>query len=321
MQFRTPIDPMPLKQRLGYAQHGLALGSCFADRIGARMERCKLPVTVNPSGVLFNPASIASTLHRYVSGEPYGLQDLQPCGERWVSLDHHSSLASASRDVALDNINQATQQGHTALMQSDYLMLTLGSAWVYRLKSNGRVVCNCHKLPAETFVRERLSVEEIVEALGSLLDHELRGRTVIWTVSPVRHLGDGLSDNALSKATLLLAVRRLCELYATSHYFPSYEIMVDDLRDYRFYERDMVHPSDVAVDYIWERFCADCMDPVAVARFPQIEALHQAMAHRPTDPQGEAYHAFRRQMAVRARALQQAYSEVDLTDEIAFFES
>ena len=321
MQFRTPINITPCGFRIGYAQRGLLLGSCFAENIGMRMKRYKLPVVFNPFGILFNPASVARTLTRLDSGKLYEANNLTRSGDLWVSFDHHGSLASVDRDEALKTINQAVQSGARALREAGYLILTLGTAWVYQLRETGEIVCNCHKRPSGEFLRRRLSVDEVVGGFVPLLEGPLKDKPVIWTVSPVRHLGDGLPENALSKSTLIVAIHRLIERYPQCCYFPAFEIMTDDLRDYRFYEKDMAHPSEVAVDYIWEQFCCAALDPSCTGVFRKIDALNRALAHRPLNPENPAYRAFRHQNAAEVRALQQAYPDLDFSRELNFFES
>lgn len=197
----------------------------------------------------------------------------------------------------------ATETGARALQSADYLILTLGTAWIYRLKSNERIVCNCHKQPAAHFIRERLSAETIVEQFALLAEGCLRNKRILWSVSPVRHIGDGLIDNAWSKAILLDAVHRIVERFPNNEYFPSFEIVNDDLRDYRFYDKDMVHPSELAVDYIWEQFQESHISHEARTLFKRIEALHRAMAHRPFNPDSPAHDGSDNAMPMKHAAL------------------
>lgn len=321
MEFRTPIHIEPLKFRIGYETPGLLLGSCFAGHIGLRMERYKLPVVVNPFGVLFNPASVARCLNRLADATPYEAKDLIRSGERWVSLDHHGSLASGDRDETLRRVNRAVADGAEALRRAEYVILTLGTAWVYEYGDDRRIVANCHKLPATAFNRRRLTAEETVTLLGEAIERTLAGKRVILTVSPVRHLGDGLTGNALSKATLVVAAHELCERYARCDYFPSFEILTDDLRDYRFYDRDMCHPSETAIDYVWEKFRDAALSDVARTLFGPLDEIARALSHRPSDTESAAYRAFRLRYAEKVRTLQQQYPNLDLNCELQFFES
>lgn len=257
MKFRTEIDIAPLHTRIGYENRTLALGSCFAEQIGVRLARAKFRVTVNPTGILFNPLSIVEALRSYPT--PVGREELHCDGGRWFHFGFHGDFAAPTADEALQRMNAARQAGAEALDTADRVVLTLGTAWVY--ERGGEVVANCHRQPAAQFMRRRLTVEEVTEALAAAIEGPLAGREIILTVSPVRHLGDGLAGNAASKATLRLAAEQLTERYASVSYFPAYEILTDDLRDYRFYADDLVHPSPQAVAYIWEKFSAAALTP------------------------------------------------------------
>ena len=320
MQFRTPIHIKPPEHRINHAQKGLLLGSCFSENIGTRMVRYKLPVTVNPSGILFNPASIFRTLERYASGKPYRAEDLLYDNNLWFSFDHHSAFSSTDRQKTLDEINRATEIGSRALLSADYLILTLGTAWVYRLKTSGQIVCNCHKQPRLQFNEERLSAETILEQFKPLAEGCLKNKRIIWSVSPVRHTRDGLVENTWSKAILIDAVHRIIELYPNNEYFPSFEIVNDDLRDYRFYDKDMVHPSESAVDYIWELFQEKWISRETLMLFKRIHAVHLAMDHRPLKPGTPQYRIFRQEYANETRRLMLEYPDLDFTDEINYFE-
>ena len=299
MKFRTEIDIAPLHTRIGYENRTLALGSCFAEQIGARLTRAKFRVTVNPTGILFNPLSIVEALRSYPT--PVGREELHCDGGRWFHFGFHGDFAAPTADEALQRMNAARRAGAEALDTADRVVLTLGTAWVY--ERGGEVVANCHRQPAAQFVRRRLTVEEVTEALAAAIEGPLAGREIILMVSPVRHLGDGLAGNATSKATLRLAAEQLTERYDRVSYFPAYEILTDDLRDYRFYADDLVHPSPQAVAYIWEKFSAAALTPEAQALLPEVEAITAAAAHRPRDPHSAAHRDFCRRMLERIAAL------------------
>ena len=320
MEFRTPVHIDPFQQPIDHHRKGLLLGSCFTEHIGGLMQQAKLPVTINPFGILFNPASIASTLDRLSAPKPFLEQELIAHDDLWISLAHHGRFSSTDRSKTLADINQALVQGAEALKQADYLILTLGTAWVYLYKASGKIVANCHKLPASVFERRRLAPEEIVNALECALRPYLNNKQVILTVSPVRHAGDGLVENQRSKASLIVAAGELCERYPDSiHYFPAYEIVMDELRDYRFYQADMVHPSEVAIQYVWERFAASALTPACRALISQIAALQNAMGHRPINPHSEAHRKFRSRMKAKAELLQHAMPDLDFSSEITYF--
>ena len=297
MKFRTEIVIAKFAEGIDHTQKVFALGSCFAENISERLSRAKFSVTTNPFGVLFNPFSIANAINRLDSARSFAVCDIEAGRESYFSFDAHSSLDGKTHTEAFGNLNQAVAQGSKALREADWVILTFGTAWVY--EREGRVVANCHKQPAKAFERRRLSVEEIVEQYDALFEGVLRDKKVIVTVSPVRHVGDGLQDNCVSKATLRLAVEELVAKHENVHYFPSYEILIDDLRDYRYYGEDFAHPSKVAVDYVWECFCESVLAPQAQELLPRIEQITVASEHRPFNPDGEEHKAFCRRMLAK----------------------
>lgn len=290
MRFRTEISLTPLAEGIDHSAKIFALGSCFAESISERLQRAKFSVTTNPFGVLFNPLSIASAIDRLADTRAFAVCDIREGKEGFFSFDAHSSLDGKTHTEIFANLNQAVAQGSKALHDAEWVILTFGTAWVY--EREGKVVANCHKQPAKEFERRRLSVAEIVERYRPLFEGVLRDKTVILTVSPVRHLGDGLQENSISKAILRLAVEELVAKYDNAHYFPSYEILIDDLRDYRYYADDLAHPSKMAVDYVWERFCEYALTDKAQRLLPQIEQIVSATEHRPFNPTSEAHKAF-----------------------------
>ena len=314
MKFRTEIEVAPLAEGLEYGAKVFALGSCFAENISERLKRAKFSVESNPFGVLFNPFSIANALERLDDTRTFAVCDITAGRENFFSFDAHSSLDGKSQTEAFANLNRAVAQGSKALGESDWVILTFGTAWVY--EKEGRVVANCHKQPASQFQRRRLSVAEIVERYDKLFEGILRDKNVILTVSPVRHIGDGLQENSVSKATLRLAVEELVAKYENAHYFPSYEILIDDLRDYRYYADDLAHPSKMAVDYVWERFCEAMLSMKAQNELPKIEQIVAAAEHRPFNPEGEAHKAFCCSMLSKIEAM----PEIDFSLEKSAFE-
>ena len=309
MQFRTPITISPSSLRLDYSHRVVMFGSCFSEHIAERMRNAGFHVASNPFGIMFNPASIARNIERLATVRPYSIEDLTLSGERWVSFDFHGDFASRSAEQAVESMNHAVESGAKALREADMVVLTLGTAWVYR--HNGCVVANCHKLPAQMFTRQMMSVEEITELLTQTIENYLPNKQVVLTVSPVRHIADGLDGNSLSKAVLRVAAASVAERLESVSYFPSFEIMNDDLRDYRFYEADMVHPSAVAVDYIWERWCEWAISPSASEPMHEAKRLWRAAHHRPTDPQSEAYREFCCKMSERIDRLSAQYPDAN----------
>lgn len=314
MKFRTEIEIAPLAEGLAYGAKIFALGSCFAENISERLKRAKFSISTNPFGVLFNPFSIANALERLVDARTFAVCDITAGKETFFSFDAHSSLDGKSHTEAFGNLNKAVAQGAKSLADADWVILTFGTAWVY--EKEGKVVANCHKQPASHFVRRRLSVAEIVERYSRLFEGVLRDKKVILTVSPVRHIGDGLQENSLSKATLRLAVEELVAKHENACYFPSYEILIDDLRDYRYYADDLAHPSKMAVDYVWERFCEAVLAEEAKVKMPFVEQIVAAAEHRPFNPESEAHKTFCQKMLAKAESM----PEIDFSLEKSAFE-
>lgn len=294
MKFRTEIKIKPFGDKIDYESHILSLGSCFAQGVGGRLRDMKFNIEVNPTGVLFNVASICRTLDRFEKCEGVSVDDLEEGPQGWFHYDFHSSLSGADSQTCVDNINRAVEVGHQALGESDWVVVTLGTAWIYELVSSGEVVANCHKQPSAFFSRRRLSVGEIVDHLDSALQGPLRGKKVILTLSPIRHTADGLSENSLSKATIRVAVDEIIQRYGQSRveYFPAFEILMDDLRDYRFYGDDLVHPAPMAVEYVWQRFCEAALSSRARETMVSVEEIIRGVNHRPRDSKSEGYRHF-----------------------------
>ena len=319
MQFRTTVKIESLKQKIGHNDSILSLGSCFADNIASRLAAAKFQITASPSGVLFNPESIASAIERYSRAAAPTAEELREGDEGWYSFDFHSSLSHSEREVALAQMQQAVEQGAEALRKAKVVIVTFGTAWVYRFKENGRVVANCHKQHQTLFSREMLSIEEIVERYAPLMEGVLAGKKVIMTVSPIRHLSDGLEANSLSKAILRVAIDKLAERYDNVHYFPSFELLNDDLRDYRFYADDMTHPSAVAIDYIWERFEDYTFSAATTDIIKRLRKIADAVAHRPLNADTEAHRNFCLKMIGEIAAMECVTSGIDFSEEKRHF--
>ncbi|MBP9991515.1 MAG: GSCFA domain-containing protein [Bacteroidales bacterium] len=252
--------------RCRYSDRFVTIGSCFSDTVGQRMRQCGMDVMVNPFGTLYNPASIATGISRCLDGMWIEESDLVTCEGFWHSWFHHSSFSRNTKEECIEACNASMRAFADRLRGGCKLLVTFGTAFVFKNKEICAVVGNCHKLPADQFVRRRLSVSEIVEDWNLLLDRlTALGVEVLFTVSPIRHFADGAHGNQLSKGTLLLAVDELVSRYEGCRYFPAYEIVMDELRDYRFYGRDMVHPSDVAIDVVWGRFMQSYLSPADIA--------------------------------------------------------
>ncbi len=316
MKFRTQIEIPPSRSPIDYSNKILSMGSCFATSIGGKLRDSKFSICVNPAGVLFNPASIASALHRFQRREYVEISDLRCSGGQWFHFDFHGSLSAPTAQQAQQKINQAIDRGCEALQSCDTIILTLGSAWVYYLQESGAVVANCHKQPARLFERRAMRVEQIVESLSEIIKLYPE-KHFIFSVSPIRHLADGLPENALSKSMLRVAVAEIESLYENVSYFPAYEIMMDDLRDYRYYGDDMVHPSNMAMEYIWEKFRLSRISAAAYPTMEKVEKIIAAAAHRPLN-EGSAQHVeFCRKQLQAIKELQ----NLDFGKESAYFMS
>ena len=293
---------------IGYKDRLLLLGSCFADQIGSKMQEHGWDACVNPFGVLYNPSSVASGCKRLLHPEPFAEGDLFEHNGLFHSFMHQEHFSDRSAEATLSKINSALSVAASYMSACSCLVITFGTAYVYRLRNGGLTVANCHKLPAACFDRQMLTVDRIVDEWSALLD-EIRlandSMKVIFTVSPIRHWKDGAHGNQLSKSILLLAIQALTEKYADrSSYFPSYELMMDELRDYRFYADDLLHPSKVAVDYIWERFCEAYLDAGTKDDLKELEAIRRDINHRPFHPSSEAYKNFLLQILNKMKRLQ-----------------
>ncbi len=321
MQFRTVIDIKSFDRKIDHSSRILSLGSCFADNIARRMQRAKFRVEASPTGILFNPESIARAVERFAASESPAREELRHDGERYFGYDFHSAFADADPERALAAMREAARRGADALRRADTVIITFGTAWIYRLRENGEVVANCHKQPQSLFARELLAADRIADSYAKLLEGPLADKHVIFTVSPVRHLGDVAERNSLSKAVLRVAVGELASRFPDADYFPSFEIMNDELRDYRFYADDMTHPSQTAVDYIWERFGATAFAESARRAAERAERIAEAAEHRPFDPRGEAHRNFCRAMLRRIDELRREQPQMQFDDEKEYFNS
>ena len=309
INYCTRLDIPKAVFDIGYQDRLMFVGSCFAEQIGTRMKEHGWDACVNPFGVLYNPVSIAAAWRRLLRPDPFVEDDLLAYDGMVHSFMHHGSFSDCSAEAALTKMNSALSAAASYVSAMSCLVITFGTAYVYRLKSDGRTVANCHKLPAAYFDRSLLTVGQIIDEWSDLLEM-LRAVNpslkVIFTVSPIRHWKDGAHGNQISKSVLLLAEEALVEKYAGwTSYFPAYELMMDELRDYRFYADDMLHPSKQAIGYIWERFCDVYMDTGAKEALKEVEAIHRDLHHKPFNPVSDAYKRFLLQILTKIRCLQQ----------------
>ena len=295
-QFRTTFDIPRSEFKIDHKLPIFSIGSCFAEHIAARMKHHLFDIHTNPNGIIFNPVSLAINIRNLIDGKTSNQSDLVLHNGLWHSWNHHHTCSGIDPDKVAVQLNQSATLAANHLAKSKILLVTLGTAFAYRYIETGELVANCHKIPNNQFEKIRLGDHRIIgewQDTIELLLSQTPDLNIIMTVSPVRHIKDGLVANQRSKATLLLAIEALTQEFEQVHYFPSYEIMMDDLRDYRFYNSDMLHPSDQAVDYIWDRFVDTYMDEQTCSIMKEVYQLQLAKAHRSMHPESAEAVAFR----------------------------
>lgn len=310
MKFTTPVN-IKLNKTIDHNSRIVMLGSCFAENIGKKLIDCGFNVVMNPMGILYNPISIFSALERIVEGREFTEDELFCHNGLWTSFMHHGSFSHADKNEALKMMNERLKEGHEQLKDATHLIITFGSAEVY--EHDGKVVSNCHKLPAREFTHRLLSINEINNLYKSFVieTQNIASLQTIFTVSPVRYLGDGAHHGQINKATLLLATNDICKKTGAD-YFPSYEIMMDELRDYRYYAEDMIHPSDVAINYIFERFAETYLTDEAIRTADEIRKIKKSLAHRPLHPDSEEYQNFKKKLSQQIAAIVEKYPNVKI---------
>ena len=293
--FRTEIFPEKPAFQFNYKSNILLLGSCFAQNIGEKMHSLGFNILNNPFGVLYNPLSVFKVTDMLLSEKEYIKDNLSFHNKVWFSFDHHSSFSDISDKKCLDKINLALNRSRSKIPLLDIVIITFGTSWAYKLRSTDQIVANCHKVPASEFERffiESIKVEESIKGIVKRLRDRNKNIKFIFTVSPVRHWKDGAAGNMLSKSNLIVAIHNSIKKLENAFYFPSFEIMMDDLRDYRFYNEDMIHPSSLAVDYIWNKFKESYVDKEIFDLMDRIEKLNLASMHKPFNPLSDDYRLF-----------------------------
>ncbi len=294
MKFRTEIKCKPVSQQIDHESKIVLLGSCFSEHMEAKFDHFKFDSFSNPFGILFHPLAIEKAIKDCISEAYYSKSNLLEHNNLWLSLNHHSKFDHTDPEKTLIAINQNIKHGHLALKKASHVIITLGTSWVYKWNEDGQIVGNCHKIPQKRFIKKLLTSEEILSSLKGIIEKvkSINNQVdFIFTLSPVRHLRDGFIENALSKALLLKAIHELKE-DSCVHYFPAYEIMMDDLRDYRFYNSDMIHPNETAVGYIWELFVNSWLSDASRKLMLEIDEIQRSLAHRPFDSGSEAHKRF-----------------------------
>lgn len=320
MEFRKEFFIKPFEPQINLRSRILLIGSCFTENLGLKLSTARFNVLINPNGILFNPASISQALHAYADNQID--TSLVFKNQDWFnSWDHHSIFSHHDHDALINMIKQATNEAHIFLQDAEWLIITLGSAWVYTL-SDGKVVANCHKIPADKFHKRLMQPSQLQEMFAVAIE-KIRSfnsnLNIILTISPVRHLRDGFVENNRSKAVLIQAVHDLTERFSFVHYFPAYELIIDDLRDYRFFAEDMAHPNFLATEYVWQKFTQSYLDKSTREWLPKIHGLNLARSHKPLHPFSAAHASFRKKQLEIIHQLKDDYPFIDWSADIHFF--
>lgn len=279
MEFSTKVDILSPAFRISHADKILMMGSCFTENIGAYLLQYKFKININPFGIVYNPISIFNSIKRISDKKLYSEEELLQKNELYLSLDHHGRFSGPDQQQVLEHINKEIETANALLKDSKFIFITPGTSFVYKHIEQNRIVANCHKFPNTVFEKKLLNVEEIVSAFDKI-QPLLKNKTVLFTVSPVRHWRDGAVENQRSKSILIESIHRIISKYSNCHYFPAYEIVMDELRDYRFYAEDMLHPNATAIKYIWERFSETYFDAETMSINKRIEKINLLLQHR-----------------------------------------
>jgi hypothetical protein len=323
---RTEVKIEPSKWDVNYETSSLFMGSCFSDHIGGMLSKYKFPVLLNPFGVLYNPISLSTALNMMLEQHEISIDDLVSHDHLWHSFQFHGSFSDASPVKVVEKCNNSIHHSHSFLKSARFLFVTFGTAWVFRHKKTNKIVSNCHKIPAADFDRFRLYIDEIknewIEILSKIhnFNPDLK---IIFTVSPIRHFKDGAHENQLSKSTLLLAIDEIIKDYPIQQigYFPSYELMNDELRDYRFYDSDMVHISETGVRFIFEKFKSTFFSDPTNACFDQIQSIIQAKEHRLLSNEIQSIRKFSQTMIGKIEKLKSSFGYINFQEEIEHFKN
>jgi hypothetical protein len=330
MDLLINIDLKKLEPPIRYGDKIMLVGSCFTEHIGNALSKLKFRVLQNPHGILFGPDAVCKSLKSYVENRCYQAEDLFQLNELWNSWDHHSRFSGIDKDKTINIINESQQKANQFLKQADWLIITLGSSYTYSLTSDatgsglyeGETVANCHRAPAQWFEKKMMELPSIIRLLENTMasirqfNPDIR---IIYTISPVRHIRDGVVENNRSKARLIEAVHQVIHNNSFTYYFPAYELVIDVLRDYRFYDIDLVHPNYPATEFVLEKFSECCIDENSRLLMEEIRRIVTARKHRPFQPDTEAHRKFLQSHYEKTKALQEKHSFLDLKEELEYF--
>lgn len=307
LQTQIPLEKQS-NNLIDYHSNILFLGSCFVENIGKKFDYFKIQNTQNPFGILFHPKAIETLIERAINGEKYSEDDLFFHNEQWHCFDAHSKLSNTSKNDLLNELNVILEATDTQIKKSSHIVITLGTSWVYRNIETHSVVANCHKVPQKQFKKELLSIEEITKSLKNILNliRSVNFKvSILFTVSPIRHIKDGFVENTQSKSHLVTAIHQVVK--NLSFYFPSYEIMMDELRDYRFYAEDMIHPNQTAINCIWDRFKKVWISEEALKIMEDVDAIQKGLQHKPFNPNSVAHLQFLQKLEAKKINIQSKF--------------
>ena len=324
IRFRTEIEIPPSDFKISHRSGGLMIGSCFSEYIGELLVDHKFDVDINPTGIVYNPLSVSTCIHALLQEKKYTINDLYLTKGRYVSFDHHGEFSDADPDKCLNRINSRISEASARLKKADYMIITFGTAWIYRLADSGKVVSNNHKLPSRHFSRELLKAGNIADHYRQLIAdiRKINSKLhFIFTVSPVRHWKDGASLNMVSKSTLILAIHEIIRRSDFAEYFPAFEIAMDDLRDYRYYSDDLIHPNSQMTSYIWNKFSGTYFEPDTVNLVGKLGNIIKALDHKPVYPGSDEHKLFVNKQLKLINQLQKDHSYLDFNPEKDHFEN
>ncbi|PKH49441.1 GSCFA domain-containing protein [Tenacibaculum sp. Bg11-29] len=311
MNFQTKISLKKQQlNQINYDSKLLLLGSCFSENIGEKLSYYKFQSAVNPFGILFHPKAIENLVLDAINEKVYTDDDLFFHNERWHCFNVHSKLSSTDKNKITNSLNNANNNTYKQLKNATHIIITLGTSWVYRFIETDSLVANCHKIPQKKFLKEILSINEItasIEIIISLIKSVNKNVNILFTVSPVRHLKDGFIENQRSKSHLLSAIHNIIEPRENTYYFPSYEIMMDELRDYRFYAEDMIHPNKTAINYIWDKFFTSWTSEETQQTMSKVAIIQKGLTHRSFNPTSEAHLKFLNNLQQKKETLVKAF--------------
>ncbi|QLC67984.1 GSCFA domain-containing protein [Flavobacterium sp. LPB0248] len=317
MQFRTQIPISKSKNPINYDSKILSIGSCFAENISEKFDYFKFQNETNPFGIIFNPVSIESLFRRVCQQKLFEEKDVFFYNERWHSFEVHSDLSNSDRQELLETLNKAITETYKQLTEATHIIITFGTSWIYRNLEKDEIVANCHKVPQKQFSKELLSVEVIQKSIQNTIDviQTLNPNiNFTFTISPVRHIKDGFVENQLSKSHLFTALHQVLKTHnsklITYNYFPSYEIMMDELRDYRFYGEDMLHPNQIAIDYIWKLFSENYFSEESASVMKEVDEIQKSLRHRSFNPQSEQHQKFLANLQIKMKNVEKKWPHI-----------